>query len=218
MEQHEILINKAMKFNNIVTYLSNNNNVLRDKGLLESAISSPFQSMFGEDLYKTVEEKAFVLFLNIAKNHPFMDGNKRTAALICDYFLMENGLELNLETKEKFKFMLNVLEKNIDSEQALFIFKELVIPIESINRKPITEDIRSDFLNRYNQINENLNLNFEKSLNKNILEKFVLEYSKTKCINYVDLIKTIEQNEVIKLENELNELNNNNKEGIDYAK
>ena len=218
MEQHEILINKAIKFNNIVTYLSNNNNVLRDKGLLESAISSPFQSMFGEDLYKTVEEKAFVLFLNIAKNHPFMDGNKRTAALICDYYLMENGMELNLETKEKFKFMLNVLEKNIDSEQALFIFKELVVPIESISRKPITEEIKSDFLNRYNQISETLNLNFEKSLNKNILEKFVLEYSKTNCINYVDLIKTIEQNEVIKLENELNELNNNNKEGIDYAK
>lgn len=217
MEQHEILINKAMKFNNIVTYLSNNNNVLRDKGLLESAISSPFQSMFGEDLYKTVEEKAFVLFLNIAKNHPFMDGNKRTAALICDYYLMENGMELNLETKEKFKFMLNVLEKNIEPEQALFIFKELVVPIESINRKPITEEIKSDFLNRYNQISETLNLNFEKSLNKNILEKFVLEYSKTNCINYVDLIKTIEQNEVSKLENELNNLNNI-KEGIDYVK
>ena len=217
MEQHEILINKAIKFNNIVTYLSNNNNVLRDKGLLESAISSPFQSMFGEDLYKTVEEKAFVLFLNIAKNHPFMDGNKRTAALICDYYLMENGMELNLETKEKFKFMLNVLEKNIEPEQALFIFKELVVPIESISRKPITEEIKSDFLNRYNQISETLNLNFEKTLNKNILEKFVLEYSKTNCINYVDLIKTIEQNEVSKLENELNNLNNI-KEGIDYAK
>lgn len=217
MEQHEILINKAMKFNNIVTYLSNNNNVLRDRGLLESAISSPFQSMFGEDLYKTVEEKAFVLFLNIAKNHPFMDGNKRTAALICDYYLMENGMELNLETKEKFKFMLNVLEKNIEPEQALFIFKELVVPIESISRKPITEEIKSDFLNRYNQISETLNLNFEKSLNKNILEKFVLEYSKTNCINYVDLIKTIEQNEVSKLENELNNLNNI-KEGIDYVK
>ncbi len=217
MEQHEILINKAMKFNNIVTYLSNNNNVLRDKGLLESAISSPFQSMFGEDLYKTVEEKAFVLFLNIAKNHPFMDGNKRTAALICDYYLMENGMELNLETKEKFKFMLNVLEKNIEPEQALFIFKELVVPIESISRKPITEEIKSDFLNRYNQISETLNLNFEKTLNKNILEKFVLEYSKTNCINYVDLIKTIEQNEVSKLENELNNLNNI-KEGIDYVK
>lgn len=217
MEQHEILINKAIKFNNIVTYLSNNNNVLRDKGLLESAISSPFQSMFGEDLYKTVEEKAFVLFLNIAKNHPFMDGNKRTAALICDYYLMENGMELNLETKEKFKFMLNVLEKNIEPEQALFIFKELVVPIESINRKPITEEIKSDFLNKYNQISETLNLNFEKSLNKNILEKFVLEYSKTNCINYVDLIKTIEQNEVSKLENELNNLNNI-KEGIDYVK
>ena len=217
MEQHEILINKAIKFNNIVTYLSNNNNVLRDKGLLESAISSPFQSMFGEDLYKTVEEKAFVLFLNIAKNHPFMDGNKRTAALICDYYLMENGMELNLETKEKFKFMLNVLEKNIEPEQALFIFKELVVPIESISRKPITEEIKSDFLNRYNQISETLNLNFEKTLNKNILEKFVLEYSKTNCINYVDLIKTIEQNEVSKLENELNNLNNI-KEGIDYVK
>ena len=217
MEQHEILINKAMKFNNIVTYLSNNNNVLRDKGLLESAISSPFQSMFGEDLYKTIEEKAFVLFLNIAKNHPFMDGNKRTAALICDYYLMENGMELNLETKEKFKFMLNVLEKNIEPEQALFIFKELVVPIESISRKPITEEIKSDFLNRYNQISETLNLNFEKTLNKNILEKFVLEYSKTNCINYVDLIKTIEQNEVSKLENELNNLNNI-KEGIDYVK
>ena len=66
-------------------------------------------------------------------------------------------------------------------------------------------------------LNEYMTKWLQKSLNKNILEKFVLEYSKTNCINYVDLIKTIEQNEVSKLENELNNLNNI-KEGIDYVK
>lgn len=157
METHEIIINKAIKFNNIITYMANNNNILRDKGLLESAIGGVFQSMFGQDLYPTHEEKAFILFLNIAKNHPFMDGNKRTAALVSDFYLMENGLDLDLDLKDKFKFLLNILEKNIETEQALFLFKEFVKPIESITRKPLTKEIEIDFIKKYEEISNTIN-------------------------------------------------------------
>ena len=204
MEIHEIIINKAIKFNNIITYMANNNNVLRDKGLLESAIGGAFQSMFGQDLYPTHEEKAFVLFLNIAKNHPFMDGNKRTAALVSDFYLMENGLELDLDLKDKFKFLLNILEKNIETEQALFLFKEFVKPIESITRNPLTKEIEIDFIKKYEEISNTINNNFNKSLNKNILEKYTLEYSKNKGINYVDLINCIDKKDVnMELNNEI---------------
>ena len=206
MEIHEIIINKAIKFNNIITYMANNNNVLRDRGLLESAIGGAFQSMFGQDLYPTHEEKAFILFLNIAKNHPFMDGNKRTAALVSDFYLMENGLELDLDLKDKFKFLLNILEKNIETEQALFLFKEFVKPIESITRNPLTKEIEIDFIKKYEEISNTINNNFltskdcslyvDKSLNKNILEKYTLEYSKNKGINYVSLINCIDNKKV----------------------
>ncbi len=52
---------------------------IRNIGLLESAISTAFQSFGGYDLYPTVHEKAAQLCRGIAKNHPFIDGNKRTA-------------------------------------------------------------------------------------------------------------------------------------------
>ncbi len=52
---------------------------LRDEGLLESALAQPFQSFGGEELYPTFAEKASRLAYGIAKNHPFLDGNKRAA-------------------------------------------------------------------------------------------------------------------------------------------
>lgn len=203
MEEHEIIINKAIKFNSIITYMSNNKNVLRDRGLLESAIGSAFQSMFGQDLHDSHEEKAFVLFVNLAKNHPFMDGNKRTAALVTDYYLMEHGLELDLDSIDKFNFMLSILEDNMDQDQALFIFKELVKPIESINRKPLDEESKIEFLEKYEKINKTIESNFDNSLRKNILEKYVHEYSQIKGINFIELINAIDGHKEKPLDNDI---------------
>ena len=53
--------------------------MLRDFGMLDSAVMRPQASAFGDDAYPTIHEKATALLHGLARNHPFVDGNKRTA-------------------------------------------------------------------------------------------------------------------------------------------
>ena len=61
-------------------------------GSFNSSINVIYQTAFGEDVYKTVEEKAANLIYFIVKNHSFVDGNKRIAASIFLYFLDRNNI------------------------------------------------------------------------------------------------------------------------------
>jgi death on curing protein len=63
---------------------------IRDLGLLESAVARPFQSAFGADAYPTIILKAIALFHSLVSNHPFRDGNKRTAVVAFNHFLYAN--------------------------------------------------------------------------------------------------------------------------------
>lgn len=67
---------------------------VRDEGALESALARPQATFEGEDLFSTAAEKAAALFHALVANHPFLDGNKRTAALCAELFLLVNGFEL----------------------------------------------------------------------------------------------------------------------------
>lgn len=60
---------------------------IRDEGLLDSALNSPFQCFSGEELYPSIQSKAARLGFSIIKNHPFLDGNKRIGVLANDGFL-----------------------------------------------------------------------------------------------------------------------------------
>lgn len=66
---------------------------LRDFGLLDSAVARPQASMFGQDAYPDIWEKAAALMHSIIANHPFVDGNKRTALTSVMAFLDRNGVE-----------------------------------------------------------------------------------------------------------------------------
>ncbi|MER7759289.1 type II toxin-antitoxin system death-on-curing family toxin [Streptomyces sp. NPDC097619] len=68
--------------------------VVRDIGLLESAVHRPSASVFGEEAYPDLIEKAAALLQSLAVNHPLFDGNKRTAWLSCMVFLSVNGVDL----------------------------------------------------------------------------------------------------------------------------
>ena len=63
----------------------------RDINLLESAVARPFHSAFGVDAYPTILDKAAAFFHSLNSNHPFHDGNKRTAIIALDDFLVANG-------------------------------------------------------------------------------------------------------------------------------
>jgi death on curing protein len=68
--------------------------VLRDAGLLESAVHRPAASMFGQEAYTDLFDKAAALLQSLLINHPLVDGNKRTAWVSCVVFLTMNGVEL----------------------------------------------------------------------------------------------------------------------------
>ena len=79
---------------------------VRDKGLLESALAQPFQTFGGEELYPTVAQKAARYAYGIASNHPFADGNKRTAFAALDVFLRLNGLRLEFLNGEMHRLIM----------------------------------------------------------------------------------------------------------------
>jgi death-on-curing protein len=69
---------------------------VRDEGLLESALAQPQATFGGQFLHPTISEQAAAYLYHIAMNHPFIDGNKRTAFAVTDTFLRLNGCALNL--------------------------------------------------------------------------------------------------------------------------
>ncbi len=73
---------------------------IRDEGLLDSALSNPFQSFGGEELYSSVQAKAAQLCYGLVKNHAMLDGNKRIGTHVMLVFLALNGYELEYSQKE----------------------------------------------------------------------------------------------------------------------
>ncbi len=99
---------------------------LRDEGLLESALAQPFQSFGGEELYPTAAEKAARYAYGISKNHPFLDGNKRTATACMAAFLRLNGLRFKPRPEELLAIMLGVAAGTVSYEELVeWVAKEL---------------------------------------------------------------------------------------------
>jgi len=65
--------------------------VVRDAGLLESALARPQSTVFGADAYPTLHTKAAALLHSLARNHALVDGNKRLAWAATAVFLGING-------------------------------------------------------------------------------------------------------------------------------
>ncbi|MFC2336859.1 MAG: type II toxin-antitoxin system death-on-curing family toxin [Negativicutes bacterium] len=89
---------------------------IHDKGLLESAIHAPFQTFGGHDLYPDIITKAARLCFGLVKDHPFRDGNKRTALHSMLVFLAVNDLEIEYTPQEIEDIILAVADGSIGSE------------------------------------------------------------------------------------------------------
>ncbi|WP_374020551.1 type II toxin-antitoxin system death-on-curing family toxin [Paenibacillus thiaminolyticus] len=81
---------------------------VKDHGLLDSAVHRPQQSVFGEDAYPSLFDKAAALLELLVKNHCFHNGNKRTAYLVTKSFLMLNGYHLRMERKYAVEFIVDI--------------------------------------------------------------------------------------------------------------
>jgi death-on-curing protein len=97
--------------------------------LLKSAIAVPASSFGGEYLCADFYEMAAAYLFHIVKDHPFVDGNKRTAALTSYVFLKLNGLHLIASEDEYEKIVLGVAEGKIDKTAIAGFFLDNASPL-----------------------------------------------------------------------------------------
>ncbi|MEV5435858.1 type II toxin-antitoxin system death-on-curing family toxin [Streptomyces sp. NPDC052682] len=93
--------------------------VVRDAGLLESAVHRPAASMFGHEAYADVFEKAAALLQSLAVNHPFVDGNKRTAWVSCVVFLAMNEVQLRPDIDAAERLVISVATGGMDDIKSI---------------------------------------------------------------------------------------------------
>ncbi|MBI2011329.1 type II toxin-antitoxin system death-on-curing family toxin [Candidatus Daviesbacteria bacterium] len=90
---------------------------IRDLGLVESAVARPQSSFDGQDLYSNLFDMAAALLQSLLKNHPFVDGNKRTALTSAGLFLKINGYKLVNNHQEEVEFAVAVDNQHLLIEQ-----------------------------------------------------------------------------------------------------
>ncbi|WP_288543673.1 type II toxin-antitoxin system death-on-curing family toxin [uncultured Clostridium sp.] len=92
---------------------------IRDEGMLESALSNPFQSFGDVELYPSIQAKAAQLCFGIVKNHPMIDGNKRLGTHVMLVFMALNGYELSYTQQELSSTILDLAAGKIGYETIL---------------------------------------------------------------------------------------------------
>lgn len=90
---------------------------VRDLGLIESAVARPQSGFGGEYLYKNIYDMAAALLQSLLKNHPFVDGNKRTALTSTAIFLKLNNIHLKNYHQEEVVFAVRVDNNNLSLEE-----------------------------------------------------------------------------------------------------
>ena len=83
---------------------------VRDYGLLESALARPKATVFGQDAYPTIHEKAAALLDSLVNNHALVDGNKRLGWVAIRLFYGFNGYTISASADEKVSLVLDVAE------------------------------------------------------------------------------------------------------------
>jgi death-on-curing protein len=93
--------------------------LVRDHGLLESALARPRTSLFGDDAYPSIEGKAAALLHSLARHRALVDGNERLALAGTVAFLGANGRRLTLSTDEAYELVMSVATGEVDDVAAI---------------------------------------------------------------------------------------------------
>jgi death on curing protein len=89
---------------------------VRDENLLASAVLTPQSSFGGKSPYSDIVEVAAAYLYYLCGNHPFVDGNKRTAMMAAIVFLRLNGIEPAADSDEWEAFLLDVASSKLDRD------------------------------------------------------------------------------------------------------
>ncbi len=97
---------------------------IRDIELLQSAVAMPAAGHAADYLHSDIYEMAAAYLFHIIRNHPFVDGNKRTGAVAAVVFLMMNGIELHAAEDSFDGMVRSVAEGKMDKAKAASFFRK----------------------------------------------------------------------------------------------
>jgi death-on-curing protein len=101
---------------------------IRDRGLLESAVAMPAAQFGGKYPHKGVPAMAAAYLFHLCKNHPFVDGNKRTALVTAEVFLLLNGWEVLATNDELERLTLGVADGTVAKQELTELLRAHVEP------------------------------------------------------------------------------------------
>jgi death-on-curing protein len=96
---------------------------LRDRGLLASAVAMPAARFEGVLLHGTLPEQAAAYLFHLCRNHPFLDGNKRTALVAAEVFLSLNGARLAATNRQVERLTRGVADGSVSKPQVTDFFQ-----------------------------------------------------------------------------------------------
>jgi len=97
---------------------------IRDVGLLTSAMEMPKIAYNGQDVHVTIFHKAAAYLFHLIKNHPFIDGNKRTGAFLAILFLRLNNVQLLINQKQYETLVIGIAAGLISKAQISLFFEK----------------------------------------------------------------------------------------------
>jgi death on curing protein len=118
-----LTVEKVIDINKKVTEETGGCHGILKRNELESAVNLPKQVVFDKELFPSIEDKASSYLHSISRNHPFQDGNKRTALVSCDVFLGMNNRDMHLSNEEKVDLTISVAEGKVNQTDLATIIK-----------------------------------------------------------------------------------------------
>lgn len=113
----------------VVAQLNRVGFVVRDPGLLLSALARPETTLFGVDAYPSLALKIAALMDSIVNNHPMIDGNKRSSWLVANLLAEFNGYELVAVAEDAFAFVLEIATGGAELEPIALWIEEHLRPV-----------------------------------------------------------------------------------------
>lgn len=103
-----LTLGEVLELHHLVVGSQSASVTIRDLSALESAIAQPQATFEGQALYPSLPEQAAALCFSLVDNHPFLDGNKRTAHAAMETFLVLNGAEILASVDEQEHLMIEL--------------------------------------------------------------------------------------------------------------
>lgn len=124
---------------------------IRDVNLFNSALYEPKQTFDKQELYPDILSKAACYLRSFSKNHPFFDGNKRTALVSTIVFLESNGYEVTASNDKMFKLVENVVKFNLSIASIKKRLKKFTKELLKRKRALTIKDFLSDLVDKVNK-------------------------------------------------------------------